>query len=203
MASGDVYRVSLEVELNLLTRAQWTFGLVEGTGLGGPNRMEDVATHVESALAGDPLTGFSANAQLTAIQVSDVQPGTAGGFRLGLSGLAGDVVGDMLPPQDALVCRLSTGLKGKANNGRIYLAGFAEAGQVAGFWQSVALDAASAFISLLFNEYVNDGTVYQWHIISYVPESSPRVLRAAVPVTAFTLDNVVRTVRSRQPGRGQ
>lgn len=203
MATGDVYRIGIEWSLNAQARALTTFGLVEGTGLGGPNPMADVASSVEEALGPTPVEAWPATTQLTAIVVSDVQPATRGGYRLPLSGLAGTVVADALPPQDAIVVSIFTGLKGKANNGRMFLPPMSETLQVSGFWSQDAIDPASGFFSRLYDKFVNDGTEYQMHVLSYVPASSPRVLRAAVPVTAFTIDNVVRTMRSRQNGRGQ
>lgn len=203
MASGDVFRVGLEWTLNSSVRALTTFGLVEGAGLGGPDPMQDVATGVADAIGPTPISGWSANASLSGILVSDVQPGTRGGIRVPLGPFAGTIVDDMLPPQDAMVVHFSTGLKGKANNGRLYLPGWSEADQIAGFWQSTAMDNGSALMSALFAQFVDDATIYQLSLLSYVPASTPRALRAAVPIISFTIDNVVRSMRSRQVGRGQ
>ena len=203
MPTGDVYRIGIEWTLNSAVRALTTFGLVEGTGLGGLDPMADVVNHVITTLGATPSTGFSANASITAVQATDVQPGTRGGYRVPAGPFAGSAALDMLPPQDAIVVHWSTGLKGKANNGRMYLPGIPETGQVAGNLSSDILNPASAFVSLLFDQYASDGTVYQLSIISYVPGSSPRALRAAVPITAFSIDSVVRSMRSRQLGRGQ
>jgi hypothetical protein len=203
MATGDAYRVAIEWNLNgNAVIALTTFGLVEGAGGPGTDPVQNVADDVAATIAGATLTPWADTSIIQAIRVDNIQPGTYAGIRSPITAIGGLDAANGLPAQDALVVHWSTGLKGKANAGRMFLSGFSEAFQVRGFWEAGAQDGASAFASLLFDEYVSDGTNYQLNVLSYVPLSSPRVLRAAVPVTAFHIDNVVRSMRSRQNGRG-
>lgn len=202
MPSGDAYRVGIVWDFAGAGQALTTFGLVEGAGGAGPDPMTNVADDVISTLGGSPIAGWADTTTIQAVIVSNIQPGTYAGVRVPTPILGGSVADDSLPGQDCLVVHWSTGLKGKANMGRMYLSGFPESGQVRGFWNSDVINPASAFASLIFDEYVSDATNYQLSVMSYVPGSSPRALRAAVPVTAFTVDNIVRSMRSRQVGRG-
>jgi hypothetical protein len=179
-----------------------TFGLVEGSGApGGPNPLADAAQAVEAALGGPgaAIEGFLIAWAIREIIVTDVQPGTAPSFKLAVSHNGTDGAGVALP-QATINIRWRSLLKGPANRGRMYLPGMGVNIQDGGYWYSDAQDPASAFASLLFDPFVTDGTAYQLVILSYVPDSHPRALRAAVPVSSFSIDNVVRDQRRREVG---
>lgn len=199
MALGDVFRVALAGVVGL---EPWmtTFGLVEGTtGGGGTNPLADAAAAVAAALGADPLAGFSSELSIREILVSDVQPGTAGTVHLSYNAF-GDSTEWIIAPQDAVVISWKTALRGPANRGRMYIPCVTVSGATNGYVQATLQDLVSGFASKLFDPFAADGTAYQLNVLSYVPNSSPRTLRAAVPITSFSIDNTVKSQRRRGVG---
>ena len=201
MASGDAMRMSIK---GLIQGEPWevTFGLVEGAGGITADPLADACNNVIAALGATPLAGFTDQVSITAVQAQDVQPGTKSAVQVDLPApILGDGTEDSLPSICALVVQWHTALRGPANRGRMYLCGLPEGTATGGFWTADALTPASAFASKLFDPYGPlDGTDYQLSVLSYVPGSSPRALRAAVPITAFTLANTVKSQRRRGVG---
>jgi hypothetical protein len=199
MALGDVFRVALA---GMVGTEPWmtTFGLVEGSGApGGPNPLQDAAAAVATALGGSPLVDFSNAMTITDIIVQDVQPGTAGSSHNPVA-FTGSGTDPIVAPQDAVVISWRTALAGPANRGRMYIPGVPSNGAINGYVQGAWQDVISAFASLLFDPFAADGTDYQLNVLSYTPGSSPRTLRAAVPITSFSIDNTVKSQRRRGVG---
>lgn len=205
MASGDVMRVALSGVLGS-EPVMVTFGLVEGAGGPGTNPLANCAAAVEAALggAGADITGFSEQWFINQILVGDVQPGTRPQFKLACSHLGTETDPHPMPPFVTINIQWQTDLKatrtGPKNRGRMYLPGGISTTQNSGFWTADMIDPASGFASLLFDQFVTDGTDYQLNLLSYVPGSHPRALRAATPITSFTIDNIVRDQRRREVG---
>lgn len=177
-----------------------TFGLVEGAAApGGANPVADAAEAAASALV--PMDFATVGYVQSGVRASDVQPGVRPSVFVSAFS-QGIVAGEALPPQCAAVVRWITDVKGPANRGRMFVPGIPEGTSVNGFLQAEFLDPLSAWVSSIFDPFAGDASAYQLNVLSYVPNSSPRALRAAVPVTAFTIDNVVRTQRRREVGRG-
>lgn len=201
MATGDAMKMAIK---GLIQGEPWevTFGLVEGAGGITADPLLDACNHVIATLGATPLAGFTDQVTIASVQATDVQPGLKSAVEVAVSPpKAGDGTEDSLPSICALVVSWHTALRGPANRGRMYLCGLPEGTATGGFWTSDALDPASAFASLLFDAYgPADGTDYQLCVLSYVPGSSPRALRAAVPITAFTLANTVKSQRRRGVG---
>jgi len=199
MATGDAMRVALVGTLDG-ELFETTFGLVEGSGGADPNPLANCAAAVAAALGATPFTGFSDALSISSIQVTDIQPGLRGQYVLGYA-TAGDDPGGALPSQCALVVSWHTDFKGPANRGRMFLGGAPKSTTDGDFYTSDILDPASAFASRIFDAFgPSDGTTYQLNVLSYVPGSSPRALRAAVPITSFSIDNTVKTMRRRGQG---
>jgi len=207
MASGDVWRVTLECAWGSI-QCQPGFHLIEGAGGAGVNPAQDVADSVAAALGADPLNGFSDQCYINNLRIEDCQPGLLPTQVFPLAPVAQGTVADLnpLPPQSAAVISLKTGVKGAtgvyATAGRMYMPGIPQTGQISGFLQATFQTALSVFASLLFAAYVDDGTAYQWHVVSYTPGSVPRTVRAVNPVTSFSINNVVRSQRRREYGVG-
>lgn len=199
MATGDAMRVTLVGEcagepVNL------TFGIVEGAGSGSdPNPLVNLANDVATNVVPGMLTGFNEFFSLFEVVVTDVQPGTAGAVHVNVNE-AGDVTGDMSPQLCACVISWSTALRGPANRGRMFVPGLPRDTIQQGYWSSAGQDVVSAFASKIFDPYAADGTNYQLNVLSYVPDSSPKALRAAVPITGFHIVNRIKSQRRRGVG---
>lgn len=143
-------------------------------------------------------------------------------FEANLSGTVagGQPTGDALPPQSALVVTLGSGLIGRRHRGRIYLACFSEADQVAGTWNSSMLTALTAAFTTFFNKYKAGGTdpkiqlgiwsertafgcEWQGKPPQHVQIDSPLPDQAFTPVTGFTVRSTVNTQRRRAVGVGR
>lgn len=199
MALGDVFRMAVA---GIVGTEPWmtTFGLVEGTtGGGGTNPLADAAQAVATALGASCLAGFSSELSIREVIASDVQPGTRGTYHLPFAAF-GDSAEWIIAPQDAVVISWRTDLSGPMNRGRCYIPCVTVSGATNGYVQAALQDLVSGFASKLFDPFAADGTAYQLNVLSYVPGSSPRALRAAVPITAFSIDNTVKSQRRRGVG---
>lgn len=199
MALGDVMKVVLS---GTNGNEPWMsgFGLIEGSGApGGPNPLQDCADHVAAALFPGLLEGFSNQLTVDELIVQDVQPGTRAAYRVGVNEM-GDMGVNSVPPMCAIVISWQTALRGPANRGRMFLPGLPEDQANTGYWMGGGQAAASAFASKIFDPYGADGTDYQLNVLSYVPDSSPRTLRAAIPVVSFVIGNRIKVQRRRGVG---
>jgi hypothetical protein len=206
MATGDVWKVIMHFTWGTV-ECRSGFHLIEGSGGGGADPSFDVFDNVAIALGADPLTGFSDQLTWRGCTIVDAQPGVLPTRSFLNLAIAGDVVdANPLPPQSAAVIKWQTGVKGVvgvyATQGRMYMPGIPQDGQISGFLQVPFQGALSAFGSRIFNAYVADGTQYQLNVISYTPNSSPQTVRAFNPVTGFDINNVVRSQRRREFGVG-
>lgn len=206
MATGDVFKVSLLLSLDAV-QCRPGFYLIEGSGLGGANPVNDCGQDVVNTLGVTPLAGFVQNLNYAGVHVEDVQPGTSASLDAPVGPFTGTIADDNPPPpQDSMLCTLYTAARRSPGNfaaeGRIYMPGIYSTGQVSGFITSTLFDALSAFFSILNDRYVADGTVYQMHVVSFTPGSSPRTIRATNAVTDMVVRNQVAIQRRRRPGRG-
>jgi len=206
MATGDVWKVTLDFTWGTV-HCQPSFHLIEGTGGAGVNPALEVAENVAAVLGPTALEGFSDQLHLVNTIITDAQPGTLPTITVPIGPRDGSVTDvNPLPPQSAGVISWHTDVKPVtgvfAANGRMYMPGIPQNGQISGFLSVGFQDALSAFASLLFDAYVVDGTAYELNIISYTPNSRPRTVRAFNRVSAFTINNVVRSQRRREFGVG-
>ena len=207
MAIGDVFKVTLQLALDAV-QCRPGFYLVEGGA--APNSgdpVTDCAETVEAALGATPFTGLVENLTLAAIQVEDVQPAVAATVVLGTSAIAGTIVdANPPPPQDSMLISMRTGLRRTAGNfathGRMYMPGIYSTGQISGFLTPTLKTAFDVFAALLGSPFVEDGSAYEMHIVSFTPATVPRTIRALNPVTSLVTSNQVAIQRRRRPGTG-
>lgn len=203
MASGDVWKVVLHWRWGTI-QCRPGFYLVEGTGGGGVNPSQDVSDAVAAVL---DLTGFSDQSAVEQIEIQDIQPGTTPSIVYTPGTFTGTVVdANPLPPQSAAVLSLHTAVKpvngAFAAAGRVYLPGIPQNGQISGFLTAGFQTTLTDFAAALAAPFIDDGTAYQWHVVSFNPGSVPRTIRAINPVTSITINNVVRSQRRREFGVG-
>lgn len=206
LASGDVFKVTLELALDAV-QCRPGFYLVEGGGGVGPNPVQNCADAVAAALGPNPLTGFVQNLTLNGVRVEDVQPATAASLSTPVGPSGGTIADDNPPPpQDSMLLHLSTGVRRSvgvfAAIGRMYMPGIYSTGQISGFLIPDLFTALGVFSELLAGPFVDDGTAYQMHVVSFNPGTNPRTIRAIQPVVAITPTNQVAIQRRRRPGRG-
>lgn len=207
MASGDVFKVILEMSLDDV-QCRPGFYLVEGSGGGGVDPVLDCANAVSTALGGSPMTGFVQNATLNAIRVEDVGPSAlAAQYSDTFVADSGTIADDNPPPpQDSMLLTFRTAKKSikgvYATHGRMYLPGVYSTGQISGFLTPTLFTALGVFAGLLQTPFVDDGTAYQMHVVSFNPGTKPRTIRRIEPVTQIWARNQVAIQRPRRPGSG-
>ncbi len=206
MASGDVFKITLMLELDAV-QCRPGFYLVEGTHAPVSGPTQDAATAVVVALGGAPLAGLVQNLTLVGVMAEDVQPAVAATWTEAVTPLSGTIADDNPPPpQDTMLASFKTGLRGTLGNfatsGRMYMPGIYSTGQISGFLTPTLKTAFDAFLAFLGDTFVLDGTEYQMHVVSFTPGSNPRTIRAVNPVTQILSSNQVRSQRRRQAGVG-
>jgi hypothetical protein len=146
------------------------------------------------------------------LTVSDTDPNGAESYDLPLTQPnPGDILGDPLPPQDAAVISLRTGVKGGRRRGRFYFPGITETTNQDGRMQGTQLTAIQALANGLINAYGPSGTENDYRLVVYSPEvltfkpprtPKPRPGTIITNVTSYTVDPVIRTQRRRSIGVG-
>lgn len=148
---------------------------------------------------------------------------TGGGLRgAALTGtlIGADATADALPPADAMVLTVRTGVAGRSRRGRLYFGGWGENHQLGGSFTAATITAAGAPINTRIAAYKVGGTNpnWEWGVWSFFLASGckpslthphPLVnVQAANPTIAFQgmteglLRATVRTQRRRQLGVG-
>jgi hypothetical protein len=124
----------------------------------------------------------------------------------------GLLTGAVLPPQNAVVIGLRSGIKGGRRRGRIYFPGVTEQGQDDGKMEGAQLTAIQGFAQKLINTYGPSGTNADYRLVVYSPEvltfrprpvPKPRPGTLITEVTSTAIDPIVRTQRRRALGVGQ
>lgn len=134
--------------------------------------------------------------------------------------LAGTVAGDILPPQNAFVTTLLTGLAGRRRRGRHYLCGRVEADQNVGVYIAGAVTDMTTAWNAALTQFGPTGSDGDWqigvwstrtatgcepatqhpHHLTGVDAPSPATAFAAI--TTFAARNIVYTQRRRTVGVG-
>lgn len=200
MDAGSIALVRVHHTLNG-SEVLSTFGLV----VGGTITTPEIAADVLAALTPTWMAGRSSDIVLTQVSVVDDVPGLeATGFSP-MVAVPGDGAPGAAPPNCAVLVKWSSLLKGKGGRGRIYLAGYPATTAVGGFWTGDAQDPASAAASAIFDAYGPSGTnlaVGALSIINRQLGGAKLVPHTATPVNLFTIDNIIRSMRTREVGKG-
>jgi hypothetical protein len=166
-----------------------------------------LADDLIGAVALDTTAGLfmdqrSAQYALSELQIIDVSPGVAPLYSRTLSAV-GNQAGDCLPPNDSLAVTLRSNFKGPSGRGRIYLAGYPEAGQVNGFWQADPQSNADQIGGALddaFGELAGAAN-FRWCVLHRVSGGVPLVPPEVKPIFGWTVHNEVRSLGRRAMGR--
>jgi hypothetical protein len=207
MPTGDIYKATLEGDFA-------GEPVVVGIGFisnSGAANFEDDATaleaELETALALDTVPSpfmapLSVRYTLQRIRIQDLNPGLAAGKVVGLNIVGGNTVDDAMSPNDAMCVTWRTGLKGKQNRGRSYLTGFAEDSGNAGYWIPEIQDwANSNFAGALYASFGPLGTGNYTLALVHTLSGGARIIPpTATPITGYTVNNTVRSLRRRAVG---
>jgi hypothetical protein len=198
--SGSIALVRLHHTLNG-SEVLSTFGLV----IGGTLTTPEIAADVQTALIPTWMNGRSSDIVFNQVSVVDDVPGVeATGFSP-IIPTPGDGGPGAAPPNCAVLVKWSSLFKGKGGRGRIYLAGFPSTTAASGFWTSDAQDPASAAASAIFDAYGPAGSnlaVGALSIINRQLGGVALVPHTATPVNLFSIDNIIRSMRTREVGKG-
>lgn len=200
MDAGSIALVRVHHTLNG-SEVLSTFGLV----VGGTVTTPEIAADVLTVLTPGWMAGRASDIVLTQVSVVDDVPGVeATGFSP-IVAIPGDGAVGAAPPNCALLVKWSSLLKGKGGRGRIYLAGYPATTAQFGFWTADAQTPASAAASLIFDAYGPAGSnlaIGALSIINRQLAGAALVPHTATPVNLFTIDNVIRSMRTREVGKG-
>lgn len=207
MPSGDILRATLQ---GRFAGEPVMIGLGFVSNSGAPTFQEEAASLAGALstvldLAGGPGAFFgplSAQFSIDAIRVSDLAPAVSASALIGVGAGGANVTDDAMPPNDALCVTWRTDLKGKENRGRSYLTGFAEDANNAGYWIAEIQEwAGVAFAQPLMDAFGPFGSGNYALSIVHTQSGGTRLIPpTATPITGYTVNNTVRTLRRRAVG---
>jgi hypothetical protein len=208
MAANDVVKVRTRGTL-LGSRVEWGVHIRYVTV--GANA-QDLASSWVATVVPAMLAAVSQDSNWTNVTISDTNPTGSETVDLPITQPSpGTLTGDSLPPQDAAVVSLRTGIKGGRRRGRFYLPGLSETFQVDGRLTGTQLTNIQALIQAILNAYGPSGTESDYRLVVYSPEKltfapprvpKPRPGTLTTQVTGWVVDPVIRTQRRRAIGVG-
>lgn len=207
MPSGDVMRVTLE---GTFDGEPVVIGLGFVSNSGAATWEEDAGNLINEVMSTLGLDGplgsytvpLSSHYTLDRIRAQDLNPGLGASQTVEIGQAGQNDTDDALPPNDALCVTWRTGLKGKQNRGRSYLTGFAEDSQTAGYWiPEIQSWAGTFFAGVLLNEFgpLGPGN-YALSVIHTMSGGVRLDPPTATPITSYTVNNTVRSLRRRAVG---
>lgn len=148
---------------------------------------------------------ISAEVTCEAITVQEIFPVARDPFELAV-GESGEQEGDAMPPANAVVVALKTGLGGRRNRGRKYVAGYRQDQTENGRLIAGTLAATQADWDAI-NQFFQQGNGLSnltWGIVHRMNNGAPVPLAADsyVPITSAVVRPIIYTMRSRLPGHG-
>lgn len=171
-----------------------------------PSSAEALAVDVwdwwEASLA--PI--LSNEISLQSIQVTDMT--SASGFVVDYVAPGGAITGDLelqaLPNNVSLVVSFRTGLRGRKNRGRNFLAGLSEASIASNAWDStVRSGVQAAYTALQLDLTTQDPVIAQVVYSCTDSGGGGGTVGAAQPITDYIVNPIAATQRRRLPGRGR
>lgn len=206
MPTGDILRATVEGTF-LGEPVMVGFGFVSNSGAADfAADADELATELYAAIGitGSPspyMSPLCSQYVLTGVRIQDLAPGVMAGRLEGAVGVGGNTTDDALPPNLALCVTWRTGLKGKAYRGRTYFTGFTEDAQNAGYWIEEIQNWAITICNGLMDAFGPVGTGnYSLSLIHTVSGGSRLVPPTATPITSYTVNNKVRSLRRRALG---
>lgn len=207
MPSGDIMRATLEGRFDG-EPVVIGLGFVSNSGAG--TWEEDAGNLINELLAALGLDGpagayldpLSAQYTVDRVRVQDLAPGVGASVTVEVGQAGANVTDDAMPPNDALCVTWRTGLKGVQNRGRSYLTGFAEDSGNAGFWiPEIQTWAATAFAGALMGAFgpLGPGN-YALSVVHTQSGGAPLSPPTATPISTYTINNQVRSLRRRAVG---
>ena len=124
----------------------------------------------------------------------------------------GTQAGESLPNQNAAVVRLLTGVKGRRRRGRFYVPGITETANAGGSLTGTQLTAIQALGTGMIGLFGPAGSNANYRLVVYSPPTPAYVPKPpppshsdtlVTPVTAASVDTVIRTQRRRAIGVGR
>lgn len=180
--TNDVINV-LHFRVGVLPSPNTTAALLEDLSGQLGSAYNDAAGILSTTLDADVITVYNVTQDLP-VGITSWGEGFVGGT----------AVGEAMPPDDALVVLLDTGLKRR--QGKIYLSCLTESRHSGGFWDGTARTSAATMVAGLISGYVpvNDGQ-YELQVYS-------RVDGEAYPISVVRAQAQVADMPSRKAGRG-
>lgn len=210
MAAGDIYKLIPNFRFGGSEfRPGLHFEVVVGT-----STLSGLIASWRGAVETAMLAGMSNVLQLVAYDAVDVRPGLLATRHEEITPpLAGAIVGEATPPQDAILFSLKTDSKSLRARGRVYWPGLPELSQESGNLLATAQTTWGALIAAITGQYVGTSPVSGFRLVNYSKEQldppkpppvfKPRPGVIVTPVTNLVLDTIIRSQRRRQTGVGQ
>lgn len=206
MAVGDLYRIAFNY--NVWGQSNVNVMYMRQTAPIGDNDAQAVADVLAPAMrdlytgvvAGIRFLGTQTQVQLVARLATDV------GEQFSNFATDGASLGGALPPANAVICRLKTGLAGRTRRGRIFLGGVGQSWHTAGVLNSVGQPIYNQFITNVKANFVGTNPLFNMQLgvfsrTRYKIVSNPFDSYFA-PVTDLQVPAAIATMRSRKVGVG-
>jgi hypothetical protein len=230
MAVDDVYRLTVRSMTNLnVYQNSWYFRRLSAPDPSQADALalaNDWKETLRPLVCNDVIFTTWELRQVRGASVSySVDPCNIVGGILLQGGVTGSTAGtdtaDMLPPQNAFVVTILTGLAGRRRRGRTYIYGVGEGQQASGSWFSAYEVVVSAAFAAQIAQYATGGTDPNWRWVvwshreasgcapspsppfSPTPVDPPSPGTAAADVVSYTTRTTVFNQRRRTVGVGR
>lgn len=200
MATGDVVRLVVKQRLH----GQNVFNVLHFRQRTSTESLTSLFSRFRDIWVANITNVQSHELVYDSVEMQVIRPELTDGRIFDLEGVTGDVVGESLPSYCAVVMPCKTGLGGRSNRGRQYIAGIPESHQE----KSVLTDAAQALwtpaVAAIQAEWITSATRWEWGVWSRkrAAEIPPP---STVPFGTYSSVGWTRTLatmRSRKLGIG-
>lgn len=149
------------------------------------------------------VTGLNVSYAIQSIDIVDIYPAVAPLHSFPSSGVGTIDDDDALPPNDSLCCTLRSDFKGTGARGRVYLTGFSEGTQNAGYWLAGTQVYAQVIMSAMIDNFgeAAGGASFRWAVLHRYTGGAPIVPPEVKPIMSYTVHNEVRSMGRRAIGR--
>lgn len=202
MPMGDIYKVTIIGELH----GSATNNVLHFEGSNNLATLVDIVTQVIDCVRTALLPALSNEWILRGVKGQTIHPVLSDEHFIGGNpGDVGSVVNEGLPAMSAGLIQIRTGLGGRRNRGRIFIAGIPENGHNTTRLTTPELALLAAFATCLANKFISANSVHPYYLgvlSRKTIQAGQNIPQSFKRATVLTTTNLLASQRRRRPGVG-